>query len=95
MSAEEFSDGHMQKNPDGYYEISNIPAHRLGHFYQVDISGSVPTHLDPMMLSALSYGYLAMQLEPGSEKYEAVNGGDLQVLAKALYVYAKAAEELI
>ena len=70
-----------------YFEFVNIPALYLNSDYEMYIGDDVLT------FSALSYGYLAMQLDPDDPANAALKVGDLQALVRALLVYAEATAE--
>ena len=69
---------HTKNNTNKYYELSNIPAHKLGEKHKVTIDGT------DYEFSPLSYVYRVLDNEEAAPV--------LTEMARATYIYAKAAE---
>ena len=83
----------LERDKNGYFEISDIPALFLDRDFPMIVrtdDGEAELHF-----SALSYGYLAMQLDPDDPKNAELKVGDLQVLVKALLVYVNATKDYL
>ena len=83
----------LERDKNGYFEISDLQAIDLDTDFPMIVrtdDGEAELHF-----SALSYGYLAMQLDPDDPKNAELKVGDLQVLVKALLVYANATKDYL